>query len=127
MDKIIESTFSSSANRSVLFSFLSLDKFDLFINPNICFSLSSSIFKPLSSILTILPVIFEFNGFASIKSWTGSLFRCLIPRLILSLSGFISRILTLTLSPFLNSSIPAPISSIIPTASRPGIPGNLSV
>ena len=100
-DKIIESTFSSRANRSVLFSLLSLDRFDFFINPKICFSLSNSIFKPFSSILIILPVIFEFNGFASIKSWTGSLFKCLTPRLILSLSALISRIFTFIFSPFL--------------------------
>ena len=62
IDKITESTFSSSANRSVLFSFLSLDKFDFFINPNICFSLSNSIFKPFSSIFIILTVIFECIG-----------------------------------------------------------------
>ena len=33
LDKIIESTFSSIANLSVLFSFLSFDKLVLFINP----------------------------------------------------------------------------------------------
>ena len=93
IDKIIESTFSFNAKRSVLFSFLSLDKFDLLIKPNISFSLSSSIFKPFSSIFIIFPVTFEFNGLASMNSCTGSFFRCLIPKLILSFSTFISNIL----------------------------------
>ena len=35
IDTIIESMFSLSANLSVLFSFLSLDKFDFFIKPKI--------------------------------------------------------------------------------------------
>ena len=99
-DNIIKSTFSPKAKRSVLFSFLSLERFDFFIKPIISLSLSNSTFRPLSSISIILPVTLELSGLFSIYSCTGSFSKCFIPRLILSLSALISSIFTFSLSIF---------------------------
>jgi len=57
--------------------------------------------NPFSFIEIILPEIIDFTGFFNIKSKIGLLTKCLILKLILSLSIFISNILTETFSPFL--------------------------
>ena len=54
-----------------------------------------------SFIEMILPEIIDFTGFFNIKSKIGLLTKCLMLKLILSLSIFISNILTETFSPFL--------------------------